>query len=83
MITSITSYQSEAQLVEAHGLTYVERRYEPEILEDAEREYPIVCGQCDHFSANKADTAGRCSLTGKTKQSSSLACPGVLVTSPF
>ncbi|MBV8885796.1 MAG: hypothetical protein JO235_17625 [Chroococcidiopsidaceae cyanobacterium CP_BM_RX_35] len=81
----ITSYQTapDAQLVEAHGLIYVERLHEPEVLEDAERKYPIVCGQCDHFIANKADTAGRCSLTLKVRQSSSLACPGVVVTSPF
>ena len=69
--------------IEAHGFTYVERRYEPEVLEDEEREYPLVCGQCDYFSANKADTVGRCSLNGKVRQSSSLACPKVLVTSPF
>jgi len=81
----ITSYQTapDAQLVEAHGITYSEYRHEPEILEDAEREYPIVCGQCDYFSASIADTAGRCVLTLKVKQSSSLACPGVVVTSPF
>ncbi len=75
----------EIQTVEAHGIACAEYRYEPSEFEDDQPlEVPLVCGQCDHYSASKTDIAvGHCALTGKVRRSCSLACPKVFVTSPF
>lgn len=72
------------QTIEAHGVTCIEYRYEPETLDDPEPEFALTCGQCDYYIADKADlTVGCCALTKKTKRSCSLACSQILVTSPF
>lgn len=75
----------EIQTVEAHGIVCAEYRYElSEVEDDQPLEIPLVCGQCDYYAASKTDTAvGHCTLTGKVRRSSSLACPEVFVTSPF
>lgn len=74
----------EVQTTECGGIPCTEYRYEPEILDDPESEFSLVCGQCDYYTASKTDiTVGCCALTGKTRHSTSLACPKVLVTSPF
>jgi hypothetical protein len=74
----------EIQTVECGGIPCTEYRYEPEIPDDPEPEFALTCGQCDYYIANKADlTMGCCALTGKTRRSTSLACPKIYVTSPF
>ncbi len=74
----------EVQTIEAHGMMCAEYRYEPEIPDDQEIEIALTCGQCDHYIADKAGlTMGRCTLTGKTRRSTSLACHKIYVTSPF
>lgn len=72
------------QTIEAHGRMSAEYRYESEILDDPEPEFALTCGQCDYYIADRANlTVGCCALTKKTRRSISLACPQILVTSPF
>lgn len=74
----------EVQAVEYCGIPCTEYRYEPEILDDPEPEFALTCGQCDYYIADQADlSVGCCALTKKTRRSTSLACPQILVTSPF
>ena len=76
--------QYQASTVEAHGTSCAEYRYEPEIIDDPEPEFSLVCGQCDRFTTSRTNTTvGHCTLTGKARHSTSLACPEILVTSPF
>ena len=74
----------EVQTTECGGIPCTEYRYEPEVPDDRQPEFSLVCGQCDYYTASKTNiTVGHCTLTEKARRSCSLACPEILVTSPF
>lgn len=80
----VTSMITEIQTIDAHGFSTSEYRYEPTVSEDDEPiAVPLTCGQCDYYKAGSNLTTGNCTLLGKERRSSSLACPQIFVTCPF